>query len=199
MEEFVAMKKKKFVPNAPEHIYQRAVDHGVIFYRIEDYLVIFTIISIISKKHGITIMSICFMINHIHILMSSPFSKARSMAVDEYTSMFAKQFNHSFHRKGPLFDKEFGRAMKIGDKKVRTCEAYIANNPVEKSICSSAREYRWNFLAYYKNDSPFSEEINYAKCSKWMKIAIATVDRIYAEDNYIRYEVLPDFITFPSF
>lgn len=190
MEEFVAMKKKKFVPNAPEHIYQRAADHGVIFYRIEDHLVLFTIISIISKKYGITIMSICFMINHIHMLMSSPLSRARSMAVDEYTSMFAKQFNHSFHRKGPLFDKEFGRAMKIGEKKVRTCEAYIANNPVEKSICHSAREYRWNFLAYYNNDHPFSEELDHIRCSKWMKIAIATVDRIYGEDNYLRYEVL---------
>ncbi|MCQ2145848.1 MAG: transposase [Bacteroidales bacterium] len=184
------MKKKKFVPNAPEHIYQRAADHGVIFYRIEDYLVFFTIISIISKKNGVSILSLCFMINHIHLLISSPCSKARSRAIDEYTSMFSKQFNHSLRRKGALFEKEFGRAMKIGEKKVRTCEAYLANNPVEKCICISAIEYRWNFLAYYNNNHPFSEGIVNGRRSKWMKVAMATVDRVYDDENYMRYEVL---------
>lgn len=192
--EFIAMKKVIYVPNAPEHIYQRAADRGVIFYRVEDYLVLFTIISIIVKRNNIRVMSLCFMINHLHMLASSMLSTQRSMAIDAYTSMYAKHYNRHYDHKGHLFGKEFGRAMKIGSKKVRTCLAYIANNPVEKAICRKATEYRWNFLAYYNNDHPFSEPIIPSRCTKWMKIAIETVDRTYDDGNYLRYEVL-EFIT----
>ena len=70
------------------HIYQRTVNGFNIFYDLEDYLVFYTIFSVISGLYGISILQLCMMIDHVHMLISSESLSAVSAFVRRYSCLF---------------------------------------------------------------------------------------------------------------
>ena len=146
-------KKRRFVPGECMHVYQRAVKGFNIFYDQEDYLVFYTIFATVARQYNVTVMELCIMIDHIHILLSSMSLDVISRFVMHYTSMFVREYNSDVGRKGPLFHKSFGSAPKRGSKSIRSTIVYIGNNPVEKNLCTSPELYFWNFLEFFWNSS----------------------------------------------
>jgi REP element-mobilizing transposase RayT len=134
------------------HIYQRAVKGFNIFYDLEDYLVFYTIFATVARQYNVTVLELCIMIDHIHVLLSSMSLDEVSRFVMHYTSMFVREYNSEVGRKGPLFHKSFGSAPKRGSKSIRTTIVYIGNNPVEKTLCTSPEQYFWNFLEFFKDE-----------------------------------------------
>jgi hypothetical protein len=95
-------------------------------------------------------------------------------------------YNFSIGRKGKLLKKNFGSAPKWNDKSIRSAINYVGNNPVEKHLCAAAEEYRWNFLAYYQCNSPFSAPLIRKNASKKLRRALAEVDSMYNLDKPIK-------------
>ena len=62
--------------------------------------------------------------------------------MDRFTSWFVREYNSFSGRTGKLFKKNYGSAPKSDSKKIRSCINYIGNNPVEKSLCERAQDYR---------------------------------------------------------
>ena len=83
-------KKRRFVPGECMHVYQRAVKGFNIFYDLEDYLVFYTIFATVARQYNVTLMELCIMIDHIHVLMSSRSLNEISRFVMHYTSMFVR-------------------------------------------------------------------------------------------------------------
>lgn len=183
-------RSRKVYRNAYQHIYQRAKDKGVIFYHIEDYLVLLSIISTTAKAYDVCIIAICFMINHFHLLISETAKKTLGLFVDIYTGSFAKEYNKEYRRKGALIQKRFGSANKSNEKAIRNCVIYINNNPSEKRIAKRVENYRWNFLAYLKEDFPFSKEIDPRKKSVKMQKALSIIDTLVSENQALKYRYL---------
>ena len=59
-------KNKFYREGAFHHLYIKAKNGNVLFYRIEDYLFIYTLVSVLSKRHNVTIELFCIMFNHLH-------------------------------------------------------------------------------------------------------------------------------------
>ena len=152
-------RRRRFLDGECNHIYQRTLNGFNIFYDHEDYLVFYMILSTSARKFRVRILELCLMVDHIHILLESDSCQEMSGFVRYYSSVFVREYNDSIGREGQMMYKSFGSAPKKGDKKTRSAIVYIGNNPVEKKMCSSAEEYRWNFIAYLDNDNPFSQEI----------------------------------------
>lgn len=182
--------KRKFYLNAFQHIYIRSKDCGVIFYTIEDYLVLFSIISTLSKKMNVKIISQCYMINHIHLLIYCEDEELMSKFMQRVISLFVKEYNENISRKGPLFSSAFGSASKSGEKAIRNIISYILNNPIEKSLCNKAEEYKWNFIAYSISKNPFSTKLNRKDMTKSLRYTLDTVTRQHKENKYLSYELL---------
>lgn len=180
-------KKRKFVPNEWVHVYQRAVRGLNIFYDREDRLVFYTIFSVLKKIYNVKVMGLCLMVDHVHVLVTAEDMKDISAFLRHYTSLFVMEFNHSTGRHGPLFHKSFGSAPKAGGKKIRSTLVYIGNNPVEKKLCQAAEEYRWNFLAYLKNDNPYSTAVPLSKSSMKMRRALKIVQGAHNRNEYLSY------------
>lgn len=191
------------------HVYQRTIGGANIFYDHEDYIVFYTIFSIVSRMYRITVMELCLMIDHIHMLLSSEVLSEISGFVQHYTSLFMREYNIGVGRKGSLFHKSFGSAPKKGSKKIRSAIVYIGNNPVEKGLCRSAVEYKWNFLAYLVADNPFSSAAPLSKCSQRLRnsmhevagcfgkgeyLSYARVRRMFCNLKYVEKEILTDYI-----
>ncbi|MCR5547177.1 MAG: hypothetical protein K6F25_00300 [Bacteroidales bacterium] len=93
-------------------------------------------------------------------------------------------YNREHDRSGPLFESPFGFAAKTVGKRVRDNLCYIANNPVVGNLADDIESYRWNLLAYYSSDHPFSEKITLSKASRKLRRAVEKV-------RYFRSRNLP--------
>lgn len=179
--------KRKFIKEQMNHTYQRAVSGFNIFYEVEDYLVYYTIFSVMSRRYGMVVYGLCLMIDHIHTLTSTSSCKTFSKFMSNVAIQFVKEYNRYHNRVGPLFSECFGSAPKAGLKLLRTAIAYLFNNPVERLLCKRAQEYRWNFLAYAASDNPFSDPLVLKKASRRLRRALKEVDGTVKRNEYMTY------------
>jgi REP element-mobilizing transposase RayT len=182
--------RRKYNGEAFEHVFQRAKQYRVIFYSSEDRLVFYTIFSIMAWRYGVSVLALALMYNHYHTLFKSVLPKVRALFIGTVTSTYAKAFNRDSGHKGALFEKAYGNALKLGEKKVRTTVSYCYNNSSEKRLVVRAEQDRWNFLAYIDNDHPFSEPIILEKASARLRAALKEVDAHVADHAYLRYECI---------
>jgi len=178
-------RRRRFIPEECNHVYQKTSDDVILFYDREDYLVCYMILSVIAKKHKIVLLEMCFMIDHIHLLLEAETREVMADFVRDYSSVFAHEYNVAVGRSGKVFHKSYGNAPKKGDKKMRSTIVYIGNNPVEKKLCKKAEEYRWNFLKYMVDKNPFS--LKTGKCSRALLRLIRQVKEAASSGIYLNY------------
>lgn len=188
--------EKKWLAGAPAHIYMRGTKGWVIFYRLEDFLCYTSLIYIISRKCGVRIISMSLMINHIHLLIMASSQAEMSRFVSVLNMLFAKEYNEWYHRQGKkLFEASFGWAQKAVAKDVRSCMAYIGNNPVVGHLASTAKSYRWNLLAYHDCKYPFSEKIVKSRVSRKLRRSMDMVTRTFNSGGHLNYTILHNIFT----
>ena len=183
-------RRRRFYDEAPVHVYQRTIGGFNIFYDLEDYLVFYTVFATSSRKHNVRILEQSIMIDHIHNLIEAASLDELSRFVCHYTSVFVKEYNRSIGRDGALFEKAFGSAPKQTAKKIRSCIAYIGNNPVEKLLCRFVEDYRWNFLAYAECAHPYSKPLIASKASSALRRAVKEVRLSCELNRYLNYAQL---------
>lgn len=185
-------RKRRFIPSECNHVYQRS-DRGCnIFYDDEDYLLCFMILSVFARKHKIKLLKICFMVDHVHILLEAESCEHMSAFVRDYTSAFVMEYNTSIGRSGRLFYKSFGSAPKQGDKKMRSVIVYIGNNPVEKGMCRYAEEYRWNFIRYMLPRGMQQKKVRANRASRKLLRCFKRVKAAAKSGAYMNYTQLYD-------
>ena len=181
---------RRFYRGIVNHIYQIAIDGDVIFYSISDHLVYFTVFCTFARKHGIRVLKLCQMPDHIHGSVTADKKSNLSAFERDTTAVFAREHNSVCHRKGPFFKSPFGSVPKFGDKKARSNLIYVDNNPVERRICEKAEQYRWNYLAYADNDHPFSEPFLARDASNAMLRAIRMAEDRHSRGLHLPYAML---------
>ncbi len=185
------LKKRRIVKQGSiQHIYQNKADRTILFYDLEDYLVLYTIISITAKSQKVTLLGICLMIDHIHLLAEIDMADTLCRFVKSYTIIFARAYNSAHNKHGRVLRRTFGSASKLGNKKIKTAISYLYNNPVEKKIVSKAQDYRWNFLAYANSQHPFSRKIILRNISQRLYYNIRLVKFMYINDQWLSYSFI---------
>lgn len=180
------MRSRKFLCGEFHHVYHRTSSGFNIFYDVEDYLVYYTVFSVMARKYDIVVLGLCLMIDHIHSLVSSYDRNVFSSFLSSVTIQFMKEYNSAYGRSGSLFDR-FGSAPKKGMKLLRTAVAYLYNNPVEKHLCKRAQDYRWNFLSYAQADL---FRIPLSKASKALRRALKEIDCAVAGGMHMKHAQL---------
>lgn len=183
-------KKRRFSPGSAIHIYQRTLDGAFIFYTLYDFLAYITRLSVNARKHGITVLLICPMFDHIHILTLQKTLEQLCRFVGRTTSEFVLDYNKDCGRKGPLFNPRFGSSAKRIDKDKRTCIAYLANNAPEKKLVARCEDYRWNLIAYAASDHPYSEKIVLREASRQLRSNLKQVDNCLGRQEPLGYKHL---------
>ena len=163
--------------------------HGI-FCRSEDFLVFITIVSVVVRKMGLTVIAFCPMFNHAHFLIKDIGKQRLRLFIKRVGILFVKQYNLDYARKGPLFKKPFGDSFKRSVKIILGSVAYVFNNPVAGKLFQKAIQYRWNLLAYFENKNPFSQPIRKEFCRHVMRVALKKVDYFYSKTIYLTYDAL---------
>lgn len=189
-------KGSDFSRYALQHIYQRAIDRGVIFYTDEDRIVYYSLAAVNSKRYRITITAASLMFTHTHQSIHAPSLESLRRYVHGINTSFSRLYNYRYSRKGRLFEKPFGCSRKVSIKEQKSCLIYVYNNHVEKNLCKKSIQERWSFLAYAVSNHPFSDELDFNKTSKTLQKAIRLVDRRIKRQKGIEYADLDRILPF---
>lgn len=179
-------RKTKYFAGALQHVYKITDDAGILFYRIEDRLMMFTIQSVVARKLKMRVVGLSYMFTHIHEGLCPIDMYHMTSFERDCMRLYVENFNKDTSRKGILFKHQFGYASKSTEKEKRTCLIYIANNHPEKKLCKYAADDRWSFVAYYNNSHPFSEPLNKHYASYYLKEAIKIVNNEYDAGRYLK-------------
>ena len=172
-----------------QHVYQKSAHGEIIFYSSRDAIVFFTLWCVCARKYGIRPTMLCIMVDHTHGLYPAGDRRELAPFIQECYSRFSWEFNEDCGRRGKLFKANFGCARKFGDKSIRSINAYVANNPVEKKECLRAEEYQWNFLAYARSDHPFSKKLVIRNSRSVMRRTVNEVQALRRRDVPINYRL----------
>ena len=183
-------KRRKFYRGVVNHVYQKTCDGFQLFYTIEDCLVFYTIFSVCVHSSPVQALQLSIMHNHFHSMLCADSIQDLSDFMDRCSSWFAREHNLFAGRSGRLLKKNFGSAPKWDQKKLRNAIIYIGNNPVEKGFCRTARESRWNFLAYAVSSNPFSKPLIKRNVSYEMKKVLKEVDTMVRLNLPLKYSRL---------
>ena len=171
-------------------MYQKTEKGGLIFYSLHDYLVFFTIYCSQARKREIDVLALCPMMDHIHQILAVRSEKQLAAFEQTYSNLFAREWNRRRRMKGFVFKHPYGSAAKLGNKQVRTVLAYGNNNPVERKLTEKAEDYRWTFLAYYGNKSPYSPKLNVSRTGGYLRYAIQEVNACFEVGKHVMYSQL---------
>lgn len=175
-----------FREGSAHHLYLKALDGNVLFYRTEDYIFYLTLLFVLAERYGISIEALSIMFNHTHTF-TGPSGKAVFEAFRrDLQSMFSLGYNEEYYRTGPLMMPS-GFAPKSSWKSIISCLCYIVNNPVAGRLCSSALEYKWNLLSYLVSDHPFSDRLVKRNCGFRMRKALRIVDDCFRKRKVLSY------------
>jgi REP element-mobilizing transposase RayT len=177
------------------HCFQRTADHGVVFYKVSDYLLYFTIYCMLARKYKLRVLKLVLMTDHVHQAIIEDRWGELSRFIRQCNATFAREYNAAVGRKGALWETPFGSATKRGDKATRSCLIYLDNNPVERKLVMQADDYRWNFMAYAKSDHPFSEKIRLREASMPLRRALKQVRLLHSQGRYLPYRLLQKLFT----
>ena len=179
-----------FKPGAIQHVYQRTNNGYLIFYTVRDYLVLYSVIMCSARKHRIKLLGLCFMVDHIHMLVDAQSKFELRRFIQHYTAWFTRLWNEQHGQSGALFGRQLGFASKVTGKDIRSAIAYLYNNPVEKQVCRRPEQSQWNFLAYGVSKNPFSDPLRVAQSSAWLRSALKEVSFQVSNSRPLSYAQL---------
>ena len=102
-----------------------------------------------KRKGLVDILCYCLMDNHFHLLIRENIEKGTSVYMQRVLNSYAKFFNLSQRRSGPLFIRPFKAVLIDGDDYFLHVSRYIHLNPYVAHMIKNPLEYRWSSLLEY--------------------------------------------------
>ena len=181
--------KRIFKDGFPHHVYLRGLNGNIIFYTTLDCVYYVTLYSVLSRRYGIRTYSFSLMPNHIHSFQEALTREVFVTFNYETAKEFAKGYNAWHGRDGALFDSPFGSAPKKVGKQIRSCFSYINNNAPVGRLSDHILDYKWNLMAYGKDQWPYSSKMLRDKASAGLRRSLGLVDHNFKKGRPMGYEI----------
>ena len=179
---------KFYREGSAHHLYLKALNGNVLFYRTEDYIFFVTLLFTISRKYGIKVEALCIMFNHVHIFVKTVDESVFRAFCRDLQSQFSIGYNKEYHLKGRVMMRS-GYAPKVSKKSILSCLIYIVNNPVAGHLSKKAIDYKWNLLAYFRSSYPFSEKLVKRSSRLRLREAAWIVDCCFRKGAALNYAI----------
>lgn len=135
-------------PGAFFHVMNRGVARQSIFQNEVHYLYFLELLEEIHRLFQIETHAYCLMGNHYHLLIRI-LSNNLSEAIRHLNGLYAKLFNKTMNRDGPLFRGRFKSILVHNESYFIQVSRYIHCNPVEANIVKMPEHYKWSSYQYY--------------------------------------------------
>lgn len=179
--------KRLYRDGYPNHVYCKAIDGNMIFYSTADCLYYITLYSCLSRKHRIRTYAFSLMPNHTHSQQEAESRQSFIRFNQDLQAQFTRGYNKQHRRSGELFQNPLGSVPKVGEKYIRNNLSYINNNGAAGRLSKGVLDYRWNLMAYYDSNHPFSNKIHLNKASQRMRMAIPYINILRSKNRPLDY------------
>ena len=140
-------KPRAFYPGTPTQITAHGVDDQPIFRSDLDRYELLARLGEVTKDVGWQVLCWCLMTTHYHLYVVVPQDTARvSWALQKLNSVYAREFNGRYRRRGHLFGERFTDTASRSDGHARNTISYILDNPVRAGIVKRFDEWNWSGL-----------------------------------------------------
>lgn len=139
---------RDFYPGAPTHLTACGVDDQPIFRSDLDRHDLLSLLRKATEQVGWQVLCWCLMTTHYHLLVLPPARAEQriSWAIQKVNSVYARDFNRRYRRRGHLFGSRFGDTLIESDVHGHRTVAYILDNPVRAGIVKRYEEWPWSGL-----------------------------------------------------
>lgn len=138
------------------HIFARAARRGVLVSDDTDRTNLTGILQAFCRKFDVLLLAYCWMLTHYHLLVAAS-EDVLAKAMQFLNRLYASAYNRRHHTRGHLFESNYNRYPKFGDR-VLSAARYIMLNPLDALESGQTLEsYCWSSLPAYLGqvDQPF--------------------------------------------
>ena len=165
------------------HVMSRAAEKRFIMRSDNDFLKLKELLLEAKQRFGFRIHHYCLMHTHFHLLVSVMKVKEFSEAVKWVKWNYARYFNHSEKRFGPLWRDRFKSRLIENERYLQACGNYVENNPVEAGLVRICEDWAYSSSRYYLNHEP--DELVDAYCFDGEPVQILGDPRQFFEESEI--------------
>jgi len=127
----------------PHHLTQRGVDRGRIFFTDRDCEVYLELLRANAKRHALTVLGYCLMVNHVHLVASPQGADSLARAIGKAHCQYAAYANAKLSRTGHFWQNRFFSCA-LEECHLWAALRYVERNPVRAGLVSQAAEWPWS-------------------------------------------------------
>lgn len=163
------MRKFPIAVGSIQHVFNRGVNKGEIFFEDKDYKRFLAVAlhykssnkkysyetnlpnsdDPVSSKVKVEVLAYCLMPNHFHFLLKEIESGGISSFLRRLSNSYAHYVNLKHERSGPLFGSRFKNVPIESDELLLHVSRYIHLNPLVSGLGKSLDDYRWSSYPGY--------------------------------------------------
>ncbi len=129
------------------HVYNRGAMRMVLFFQPAMYHLFLRLLTVYAEKCGITVVAVCLMPNHFHLLVRIEEGGDVSACMQRLCRTYSAIINKILNRSGTIFEGRFHMRHVATDQYFRALCRYIHLNPVQAGIVPRPELYEYsNYL-----------------------------------------------------
>ena len=130
------------VPDGIYHVTSRGNSGQPVFRDHVDRRMFLRTLARAIDRYGWRCLSYCLLGTHYHLLLQTPRPNL-SIGMRHVNGVYAQRFNQRHERHGHVFQGRYKSVLVERDEHLLWLFRYIARNPVEAGLCSSAADWPW--------------------------------------------------------
>ncbi len=131
------------------HIYNRAVDGGVLFFDPGNYEYFLRLVKRYYQRHGAAVIAYCLMPNHYHFLLRQETDAPLSKFINVLFNAYVQAVNQQQDRKGTLFEGRFRHVWVDREEYLVHLCRYIHLNPLKARLVTRLEDWPYsNYLEW---------------------------------------------------
>lgn len=156
----MATKPRKESSSGFYHVFHRGVNQFDIFESDDDREFYLDRMQHYARKTGVEVHAWCLMSNHTHLLIRGKL-EALSSFMRNLGSVYARYFNATHKRTGPLFGSRFSSVCVETEEQLIAVTRYVHRNPLYHDEAALFSSYRWSSYGEYVTAAPLTCEIDF--------------------------------------
>lgn len=173
-----------FIPNMPQHVVQRGVDRGAVFFKPRDYQLYRQCLRDAASQFECQIHAYVLMTNHTHLLITPLTRQSIPLLMQAMGRTYVQSLNRLYERSGTLWEGRYKASLIQDDRYLLSCHKYVELNPVRAGLVQRPAQYPYSSYARNaagKTDDLITEHPIYQSLGKTQTLRLAAYRRLFAD------------------
>lgn len=138
-----------YVPDQPQHVILRGIDHQPAFVDDEDYALFVECLKMASRDHRLAIHAYVLMPSAVQLLATPREESSLPKAMQAVGRRYVAHFNRRYGRRGTLWEGRYRATVIEAERYFMLCSRLVELSPVRERLVSSVDAYPWSSYQHH--------------------------------------------------